>query len=245
MSAGRLIFGIIIIAIGALFLLDNTVDTLNIGAVSQWWPMLLVLFGVWRLVADKFRKLFFPLLLIVIGALLQLRQLDLISGIDFGTYWPIILIAIGIAILAGGIRRRSRRNNRGGGHHGGHRAASSTVIDADAPSVTEGDSLDVTFSSDNKAVYGDFRSGNINIVMGSGSLDLRRANIVDGPATLQVSVVMGEVKIRVPAEWKVQISNSSHMGEAKDARPDRASHDGAPDLIVNGSVTMGSLQITD
>ena len=169
MNTGRLVFGIIVIVIGAVFLLDNTVESVNIGVVSQWWPMLLVLFGVWRLIANRFRSLFLPLFLIAIGAILQLRQLDTIPGIDFGTYWPVIPIAVGIAILAGGFRRRRRR--RGNPHFG-----SSAIIDIDATSVTEGDSINATFSEDKKTVSGDFQSGHINVAMGSGSLDLRRAH---------------------------------------------------------------------
>ena len=238
MNSGRVVFGIIVIVIGAVFLLDNTVESVSIGAVSQWWPMLLVFFGVWRLVANGFRSLFLPLLLIAIGVIFQLRQLDIIPAIDFGTYWPLIPIAVGIAILAGGFRRRRRRRSNPS-------SGSSAVIDIDATSVTEGDSINATLSTDNKTVSGDFQSGNINVVMGNGSLDLRSARIVSKPATLDVSVVMGEVKVRVPAEWDVQINNSSLMGETKDTRGSRSSDGDNPDLIISGSVTMGSLQIED
>ena len=240
MSSGRLIFGVIIIIVGVLFLLDNTIESDTFGAISQWWPTLLVLLGVWRLIANRFRSLFWPFLLIAIGALLQLRQLEVIPGIDFGTYWPLIPIAIGIAILAGGFRRRRRRRNN-------PRSGSSAVIDIDPTPATvrEGDNLNATLSSDNRAVSGDFHNGNINVVMGSGSLDLRQARIVSKPATLDVSVVMGEVKVRVPSEWNVQIANSATMGETKDTRGSQNAHGDTPDLVIDGSVTMGSLQITD
>ena len=80
--------------------------------------------------------------------------------------------------------------------------------------------------------------------MGNGTLDMRDATIVDKPATLEVSVVMGEVKVRVPTEWNVRIVNSSQMGDTKDTRGSQNDSDN-PDLIIRGSVTMGSLHITD
>ena len=80
--------------------------------------------------------------------------------------------------------------------------------------------------------------------MGSGTLDMRDARIVDRPATLEVSVVIGEVKIRVPADWNVRIVNSIQVGEAKDMRA-RQNDDDDPDLIIKGSLKMGGLQVTD
>ena len=238
MSSGRLIAGLIIIVIGALFLLDSFSEAINIG---QWWPMIIVLVGVWRLIAGKFRSLFGPLLLIAIGVILQLWQLD-VFGLGFGTLWPAILIVVGIAILAGGFsrRRRGRRNSSTSRN-------ASPIIDVDVSSYADADdaTLHAVVGSQDRTISGDFQSASINVVMGSGSLDLRNARIMDKPATLEASVVMGEVKVRVPDEWNVRIANSSQMGETKDARGRRSMADGAPDLIVNGSVTMGSLQITD
>ena len=73
---------------------------------------------------------------------------------------------------------------------------------------------------------------------------MRDARIVDRPATLEVSVVIGEVKIRVPADWNVRIVNSIQVGEAKDIRAGQ-NNDDNPDLIVKGSLKLGGLQITD
>ena len=241
MNSGRLIAGIIIIAIGALFLLNST-GIADVGGLTKWWPMIIVLLGVWRLIAQKFRSLFGPLLLIAIGVILQLWQLD-ISGLDFGTLWPAILIVVGIAILAGGFNRRRRRRGR---RNSSTSRNASPIIDVDVSSYADpdDDTLHAVVGSQDRIISGDFQSASINVVMGSGSLDLRNARIVDKPATLEASVVMGEVKVRVPAEWNVRIANSSQMGETKDARPLQSDSD-SPDLIIRGSVTMGSLQITD
>ncbi len=235
---GRFFFGVVVIAIGVLFLLDKT-GIAELDSLLEWWPSLIILYGAWRLIANRFRSLFWPILLIVIGAFLQLGQLGF--DISWDRYWPVALIAVGILILGGGLRRRSRRR-----HHSTTGPNSSTIIDVDvsSSSYTDDDTLHAVVGSQDRVISGDFQSGSINVVMGSGTLDMRDARIVDRPATLEVSVVIGEVKIRVPADWNVRIVSSIQVGEAEDIRA-RQNSDDNPDLIVKGSLKMGGLQITD
>lgn len=53
--------------------------------------------------------MWFGLVLIVIGAVLLLEKLGVIEG-GLSTFWPLILIAIGMAIVFGNARRRSSRS---------------------------------------------------------------------------------------------------------------------------------------
>ena len=236
---GRVIFGAVVVVVGVLFLLNST-GVANLDRLLDWWPSLIILYGAWRLIANRFRSLFWPALLIAIGAFLQLGQLGL--DINWSIFWPVALIAVGLAILMGGIRRRSRRRNR--------RTTgpnSSTIIDVDvsASSATDDDdTLHAVAGSQDRIISGDFQSDSINIVMGSGSLDLRNARIVNKPATLEASVAIGELTIRVPSDWNVRIVNSIQVGEAKDIRDGQNDGDN-PDLIINASLKMGGLQVTD
>lgn len=235
---GRFFFGALVVMVGILFLLNST-GVADLDWLLNWWPSLIILYGVWRLVANRFRRLFWPIVLIVIGAFLQLGQLGF--DISWDRYWPVALIAVGILILGGGLRRRSRRRR-----HSTTGPNSSTIIDVDVSTSQDADddTLHAVVGSQDRVISGDFQSGSINVVMGSGTLDMRNARIVDRPATLEVSVVIGEVKIRVPADWNVRIVNSIQVGEAEDIRA-RQNNDDNPDLIVKGSLKMGGLQITD
>ena len=235
---GRFFFGLLVIAIGILFLADKT-GIAELDSLLEWWPSLIILYGAWRLIANRFRSLFWPILLIAIGAFFQLGELGF--DIDLSDYWPVALIAIGVLILAGGVRRRNRRRSRPTTGPN-----SSTIIDVDVSSSSsdDDDTLHAVGGSQDRIISGDFQSDSINVVMGSGSLDLRSARIVNKPATLEVSVVIGEVKIRVPADWNVRIVNSIQVGEAKDIRAVQNDDDN-PDLIINASLKMGGLQVTD
>ena len=235
---GRVLFGVLVIAVGVLFLVDKA-GIAELDGLLDWWPSLIILYGAWRLIANRFRSLFLPLLLIFGGVVLQLQQLD--TADVFGTIWPAFLIALGVAIVIGGMRSRNRRQRGGSSSH-----SASTIIDVDLGASADADdgTLHAVAGSQDRIVSGDFYDGSINVVMGNGTLDMRDATIVDKPATLEVSVVMGEVKVRVPTEWNVRIVNSSQMGDTKDTRRSQNNSDD-PDLIIRGSVTMGSLQITD
>ncbi|MDE2688698.1 MAG: DUF5668 domain-containing protein [Chloroflexota bacterium] len=239
MNANRLLFGIIVIGIGLLFLLNST-GVADLNRLLDWWPSLIILYGVWRLIANRFRSLFWPIALIAIGAFLQLGQLGF--DISWNRYWPVALIAVGILILGGGLRRRRRRRRNSSNPHN----SSSRIIDVDVSTSQDADdaTLHAVVGSQDRIISGDFHGGSINVVMGSGTLDMRDARIVDKPATLEVSVVMGEVKVRIPIDWSVQVANAATMGEVKDTRSQR-NESGNPDLIISGSVTMGSLQVTD
>ena len=235
---GRVFFGVLVIVIGILFLVDKA-GIAELDSLLDWWPSLFILYGAWRLIANRFRSLFLPLLLIFGGVVLQLRELD--TADVFSTIWPAFLIALGVAIVIGGMRSRNRRQRGGSSSH-----SASTIIDVDlgAPADADDGTLHAVAGSQDRIVSGDFYDGSINVVMGNGTLDMRDATIVDKPATLEVSVVMGEVKVRVPTEWNVRIVNSSQMGDTKDTRCSQNNSDN-PDLIIRGSVTMGSLHIID
>ncbi len=51
----------------------------------------------------------FGILLVLVGLILLLDSLDIIEGVGFGELWPLLLIAIGIAIVADRVRRGWRR----------------------------------------------------------------------------------------------------------------------------------------
>ncbi len=51
----------------------------------------------------------FGLLLVLVGLILLLDSLDIIEGVGFGELWPLLLIAVGLAIVSERVRRSWRR----------------------------------------------------------------------------------------------------------------------------------------
>jgi predicted membrane protein len=89
----------------------------------------------------------------------------------------------------------------------------------------------------------DFRGGEATAVMGGIDIDLRNAIMDREEAVLDVSSVMGGVKIRVPEGWTVVSRVSSIMGGFKDDTRHPANDDHR--LVLKGTVIMGGLKISN
>jgi hypothetical protein len=89
----------------------------------------------------------------------------------------------------------------------------------------------------------DFRGGEATAVMGGIELDLRNATMDRPEAVLDVSTVMGGVRIRVPDTWTVVSRVNSVMGGYKDntRHPENDDHR----LVLKGTVLMGGLQVSN
>lgn len=89
----------------------------------------------------------------------------------------------------------------------------------------------------------DFRGGEATAVMGGIDIDLREAVMERSEAVLDVSSVMGGVKIRVPENWTVVSRVNTIMGGYKDEtrRPKDTEHK----LIVKGTLLMGGMKISN
>ena len=94
-----------------------------------------------------------------------------------------------------------------------------------------------------KNVTSDFRGGEATAVMGGIDVDLRDAVMERPEAVLDVSTVMGGVKIRVPETWTVVSRVNTVMGGFKDEtrRPRNEEHR----LIVKGTIVMGGMKVSN
>ena len=79
--------GLVLVAVGVAFLSGNFG-----GIVGHWWPMIVVLVGIPKLL--RRRTVWQGLWIISIGVWLQLVQFHLF-GLTFGNSWPLMLIVIG------------------------------------------------------------------------------------------------------------------------------------------------------
>jgi 4-amino-4-deoxy-L-arabinose transferase-like glycosyltransferase len=95
---GALIGGVVLIILGALFLLEN----LNLipGGVTDWWPVLVVGAGLWLLAQAVRRRtsggLVGGILLIGLGGYWLASNLGWVGE---GLFLPVLLIALGTGLL--------------------------------------------------------------------------------------------------------------------------------------------------
>jgi hypothetical protein len=109
-----LVFGVLFLAIGLMFTLDN-LGLFEVGRLRNYWPLLLVAMGIPGLVAPKDSgEQVWAVVLIAAGVFFQLRRLDLI---DWSWYeiWPLFLILAGVVLLVRTVLERKQPRNGGVG----------------------------------------------------------------------------------------------------------------------------------
>jgi hypothetical protein len=91
-DAGTLFTGLILVVIGALFLLDRLHVADFHDVIRTWWPMIIVLVGLPKLFSRA--TMWSGFWLVAIGVWLQFTHLH-VFGMTFNSSWPLLLIALG------------------------------------------------------------------------------------------------------------------------------------------------------
>jgi len=181
--------GILLIVIGALLLLE-TLDIFEIGIyLRDWWPALLILFGIIKLrESNKAGAIFF----IVVGAVLLSLTLNLLSWESMRFFWPLVIIAIGVFIIW----------NRNSTNRDKERVDSSDTIQARA-----------LFGGFERRVSSRaFQGGIIEALFGGVEIDLSKSELSPEGAHLDISAIFGGVEIRIPEDWKVNLNGIPIFG---------------------------------
>ncbi len=216
---GRLLFGILLLLVGGVLLLDNF-DLLESGPVLRWWPVVLIIFGLMRMFQPGGARIF-GLVVLVVGAAILLDNLD-IASIRFWDLWPLFLVLLGLSIL----RRRSLVS--------GPRSSSSP------DNTLYGSAFMGAFERSSASQA--FEGGRLSATMGGCEVDLRNAKMKGEEVTIDVFVFWGGIELKVPREWSVQLEVSPVMGGAEDETVHPAVA-GAPRLRIRGEIIMGGLTI--
>src|SRR3990172_6483189 len=98
MNWGRLFFGVVIVAVGTVLLLDNA-DVLDAGdTFATWWPVVVLLAGILTFAANP-RHWPVALIITAVGATFLLSSLDIV---DIGNIIiPAAIILVGLLVIFG------------------------------------------------------------------------------------------------------------------------------------------------
>jgi predicted membrane protein len=237
---GRLVFGLVVLAFGLIFLLSN-LNVIDSSKYFRFWPMVLIAFGLVRLLQPRHGSgRMFGLILASLGALLLLKDLGKIH-FNIWALWPLALVLFGLGIVWDVLRGRSRWESSCRGPRvrvNVDRDGGSTRIDPDSAV-----NINCVFSGDKRIVTSqDFRGGTISTMMGGCELDLRQASISGGEAVLDTSVVFGGIELRVPEDWRVVLRVNATLGGVED-KTRKPAGEGGKTLMVTGNVTFGGLEV--
>lgn len=213
----RFITGLAVIAAGAALLFSN-LEIYNFkDLVSDWWPLAIIVAGLLVFLNDV-KSYVWSLLIVGLGVLLQLKQLDVVDVNPWQLFWPAIVIAVGVSIIFN------------------YSASRRKVTKAERDDVTA-----ILAGSEKKNTSEDFKGAKVTAVMGGVKLDIRKATIKK-EATIEVFSFWGGVEIIVPRDVVVRNQTSAVLGGVED-KSDFEGTKNAPVLYVTGDVIMAGVEI--
>ena len=215
MNWGRLFFGLLIVAVGTVLLLDNA-GVLDAGEVlGTWWPAIVILAGILTFAANP-RHWPVALVITAVGLAFLLSNLDII---DLGNFIiPAAIILVGLLVLFGrGLGARTEAGDRV-------------------------NSFNVFSGSEIASHSKEFQGGSISAVFGGAEVDL--SDTVPAPgAELDVFAAFGGVEVTVPQGWNVVTRGLPLFGGIENATAKEPVSPDAPILAVNATVLFGGLEI--
>jgi predicted membrane protein len=218
--------GILFILIGiiAIFSQLGFWDVGNI--ISTWWPMILIGVGINQLSKRPVSKTS-GIVLLLLGVVFQMRELDIITVSLQRFFWPAIIIAIGISMLfPSNVTKK-------------HLEFSEKEIDQDVV-----DNLALFSGVKSRNISKNFRGGSLVAIFGGIDMDLRDACLLNKGASIDVTAVFGGVNIIVPPEWKVVSKGIPFFGGwSNKTRGKNEVNSEAPVLTINCFAAFGGVDI--
>ncbi len=215
-------------------------------------------------------QLVFGIIIIFVGVLFALDNLNILSAGEFFRFWPLALMAVGLAKLLDAQRPEARMI-------GGIIFGIGSLLLLDNlhvlrfsvflfwPMILVAIGIFIAWQavmrestpSDGKSVLSataimggvektcdslDFRGGDITAIMGGCQIDLRKAAIKDEQAVINAFALWGGIEIRVPEGWTVKLDGFPFMGGMTDSTRSSVTPS-SQHLVVKSFVMMGGIEI--
>lgn len=251
---GKVLGGLLIVAIGSLFLAKELGVEIPFWVFS--WKTLLIGIGLVLAIKHKFRH---PGWIVLIGVGGVFLMGDLYPALNFKPIlWPSILILIGLAIMFKPRNkhlherrlkcrqwRQRQRDFYRGGHGEGYKGERSDFYNREEP--VKDDYIDsfVFMAGVKKNILSkNFKGGEVTNVFGGSELDLTQADFI-GSASLELTQVFGGTKLIVPANWEIKSELVTVLGSVEDKRPvqPNVTTESPKVLVLTGTTVFGGIEI--
>jgi len=224
------ILGIVLVAAGGLFLLDNLGLLQLEFSVWKLWPLILVAVGLVKLLEPApMRKPLLGLFLMALGGLFLLDEFGHIE-FDFDYIWPLFIIFAGINII---------KNH----YYGGCSASKPDWFCGSKNREYSEDYLNfsaVMGGGGYRVSSHSLKGGRIMAIMGGFELNLRDADMEGSEMHIDVTAIMGGVELSVPTTWSIILQGTPLMGGFENRTAPQG--EARKKLFVHASVIMGGVE---
>lgn len=207
-SQRRALFGLLLILIGVVLLLDNLNVIPGLPDYVFNWRNIFLLIAIINVMSGNLRGA------LVLGAIWGFFMFHEYWDLDLRDYWPLILVVIGLGLM---LRKGPK----------GPRVVADEYFDE----------LNV-FGGSSKAYNSqNLRGGKVTNIFGGSDIDLREAKAPEG-ATIEVFTMFGGCDLIVPRDWNVSVNTTAIFGGFDDRREVAPSTDG-PTIYIKGLTLFG------
>ncbi|MBL8279241.1 MAG: hypothetical protein JNL93_21295 [Pelomonas sp.] len=222
----RVLFGIAVIGVGLLVLLDN-LRLFDVALMRTFWPLAFVLWGLARLAWPVHRGSgLLGVVLIAVGVMLTAQNLGYVN-VHWREWWPVFIIAMGVSIVMRGLLPRATPDAAGGDM-----------------TVEHGEQVDIQASFSAVSQRNDsssFKGGRVTSTFGGVELDLTQATMAGPEARLDISARFSGIELRVPRDWTVAVELAATFGGVEDKTLPPMTP--GPRLVLTGEVMFGGVEI--
>lgn len=221
---GRLWSGLIIVAVGLLFLARELDFDLPHWIFS--WKMIVVGIGLYVGAKQSFKPGGW-MIAVAIGTIFIADEY--IDEVYLKPYIiPAAIIAVGLYVIF-----KPKGKDK-------HDWKGAVYTETSAESHWESVSI---FGGNKNVISKDFKGGEMVTIFGGSELNMSQADI-NGVVTIEIVQIFGGTKLIVPANWKIQTAELvSVFGGIDDKRPSTASADDAKVLRLIGTSIFGGIDI--
>ncbi len=205
----RAILGVILVIIGAVFLIDNLGYDIDLPWYVFRWPAVFIIIGIVNILSGNLRPAF------IFFGLGVLFYLDVFGILPIWDFWPLILIIIGALFIL----------------------KTGSIVKTDENSDEYFDEIAIFGGTDKKFNSQNFKGGKITSVFGGSKINLRGSQIAN-EASIELFCMFGGAEILVPDHWKVNMNATAIFGGLSDERTN-ISPEPTSTLHIKGFVMFG------
>ena len=221
----KLVFGALIVVLGAIFLAQNLGLIESRYLLQRFWPAAFVAIGTALVLQPgRGRARWFGGIWIAAGLWIWADQQDWVDVNFFQVFFPVALLLVGGSLVWRALHPAGERPEKGE-EAGEHPHLFALMAGNEVRSITRG-----------------FRGADLGAVMGGVTLDLTRAQMEGESATIDVVAFWAGIEIRVPQDWVVTSQVFPLMGGYEDnTKP--AAEGPSKRLLLRGVAVMGGVEV--